>query len=309
APETGRHHARLDTYVFDVRVRDIVGHVHGTVDSVTVDAVLERGRKPTRKHRRARYLVFPGDDLAVRQGGGNRVAIGRPVDVVPHILFTRPHDLDRARNFFGDAHGAFDHVGFEPAAEAAAEVMVIDRHLVDRDSRGLSRIFLASALYLRAGPDLTGARRQAHGTVHRLQHGMSEERQLVVGIEAFALRQAHGDVAFGFGDDAVLLARRAQVVPDVGGINLRVWSLVPGHFKRIEPLPGGPHVVADDSHEIVENDDLAHTGHFLRGTVVDMLDLAAKHRALGKRRKFHVRHHRVDAVNSFAVGFVRRVAT
>src|SRR5262249_32560136 len=151
------------TYIFDVLVRDIVGHVHGTIDGVTIDALLECGRQPAREDRRARHLVFPGNDLTVRQGGGNRVAIGRPVDVVPHVLFTRPHDLDRARNLFGDAHCAFDHVGLETTAEATTEVVVIDRHLVDRDSRGLSRIFLASALYLRAGPDLACARCQTHG--------------------------------------------------------------------------------------------------------------------------------------------------
>src|SRR5262249_22758229 len=120
--------------------------------------------------------------------GRNRVPISRPIDVVLHILFARPHDLDRGRDLFGNAHRAFYHVGLEPAAEAAAEVMVVDRHLVDWDARGLSRILLASALHLRAGPDLTGAWRQTHGTVHRFHRGMGEKWQLVVGIEAFALR-------------------------------------------------------------------------------------------------------------------------
>ena len=127
------------------------------------------------------------------------------------------------------------------------------------------------ALHLRAGPDLAGARRQTHRAVHRFHRGMGEKRQLVVGIEAFALREALVDVAFGFGDDAVLLARRAQVVPDVGGIDLGVRPFVPGHFQRVEPLLGGPHMVADDGDEIVEHDDLPHARHFFRGAVVDML--------------------------------------
>ena len=138
---------------------------------------------------------------------------------------------------------------------------------------------------------------------------MGEQRQLVVGVEALALRQALIDVAFRLGDDAVLLARRAQVVPDVGGIDLGVRPFVPSHFQRVEPLPGGPHMVADDGDEIVEHDDLAHTGQFFRGAVVDMLHLAAEHRALGKGRELHVRHHGVDAVDGLAVGFVRRVVT
>ena len=138
---------------------------------------------------------------------------------------------------------------------------------------------------------------------------MGEKRQLVIGIEAFALREALLDVAFGFGDDAVLLARRAQVVPDVGGIDLGVRPFVPSHFQSVEPLPGGPHMVADDGDEIIEHDDLPHARHFFRDAVVDMLHLAAEHRALGKRRELHVRHHGVDAVDGLAVGFVRRVVT
>src|SRR5262249_35957031 len=52
-----------------------------------------------------------------------------------------------------------------------------------------------------------------------------------------------------------------------------------------------------------------HTRYFFRSAVVDMFDLAAKHRTLRKRRKLHVRHHGVDAKNGLAVGFVRRVET
>ena len=68
-------------------------------------------------------------------------------------------------------------------------------------------------------------------------------------------------------------------------------------------------MVTDDGDEIVEYDDLAHARHFFRGTVVDMLHLAAEHRTLGKGGELHVRHHGVDAVDGLAVGFVRRVVT
>jgi hypothetical protein len=114
---------------------------------------------PASHHRRPGDLAFPGDDLAVRKRSRNRVAVDRPVDVVLHVLFAGPHDFDRGRNLFGDAHCALDHVRLEPAAEAATEVVVVDRHLVDRQTRGLSRILLAPALHLRAGPDLAGTRR------------------------------------------------------------------------------------------------------------------------------------------------------
>jgi hypothetical protein len=66
-------------------------------------------------------------------------------------------------------------------------------------------------------------------------------------------------------------------------------------------------MIANDCHEIIENDDLTHAGHFFRGVVIHMLHLAAEHWALGKRRELHIRHHGVDAVDGLAVRFVRRV--
>ena len=47
---------------------------------------------------------------------------------------------------------------------------------------------------------------------------------LIVGVEPLALRQALVDVADGLGDDAVLLARGAQILPDIGRTDLARWG-------------------------------------------------------------------------------------
>ena len=158
APEAGRHRRRLGPHIFDMEVGNVVGHVDGAIDRVDIDALLERRRQPARNDRRAGDLVFPADDLAVRQGRGDRVAIDRAIDVVLDVLLAGPHHLDRPVDLLGDANGRDHHVGLEPAAEAAAEQMLVDGHLLDRKAGGLRRLRLHPRHDLRAGPDLAGSR-------------------------------------------------------------------------------------------------------------------------------------------------------
>ena len=41
APEAGRHRRRFGAHIFDLQVRNVVGHVDGAIDRVDIDAVLE----------------------------------------------------------------------------------------------------------------------------------------------------------------------------------------------------------------------------------------------------------------------------
>ena len=85
----------------------------------------KRGRQPARHHRGAGDAVGPAIDLAVLQAGGQQVAIDRTVDIMLDVLFARVDDLDRTIDMLGDAHGLDRHVGLQPAAEAAAQQMLI----------------------------------------------------------------------------------------------------------------------------------------------------------------------------------------
>ena len=56
------------------------------------------------------------------------------------VFLAGPDDLDRPVDLFGDANGGDHHVGLEPAAEAAAEQVIVDDDLVDREPGGLRRL-------------------------------------------------------------------------------------------------------------------------------------------------------------------------
>jgi hypothetical protein len=132
APEARRHGRRLLTHVFHAEIGNIVGNVGGAIDGVDIDPPLERGRQPARDHRRARDTMLPADDPAIRQARPEAVAIDRPIEAVLDVLFAAPHDLNRSVDVLGDAHGTLDAVNLQPAAEAAAEQVIVDGDLVER---------------------------------------------------------------------------------------------------------------------------------------------------------------------------------
>ena len=307
APPSGRHGGRLGAHIFDQEVGNVVGHVDGGIDGVDVDALLEGRRQPTRDDRRTGDAIFPADDLAARQAGGNRVAIDRAIDIVLDVLLAGPHDLHRPVDLFGDANGRDHHVGLEPAPEAAADQMVVHGHFLDRQAGGLGRLRLNPRHDLGAGPDLAAVGLEMNRAVQRLHRRMGEKRQLVGGVDPVARRQALGDVAGGFRDDAVLCARDAQILPDVLRTDVGVRPFVPGHDQGIEPLLRRPHVIADDRDQIVKHDHLSHARHLPGRAIVDLADLAAEYGTLRQGRELHAGKHRVDAIDDLAVRLVRRV--
>ena len=169
--------------------------------------------------------------------------------------------------------------------------MVVHGHLVERQARSRRGERLAARHDLGAGPYFAGVGGDVHRAIQRLHGRMRQKRQFVFAVDPLALRKTLGDVADRFGDDTVLFARGAQVVPDIGRTDLRVRSLVPGDDESIEALLGRPDVIADNRDQIVEHDDLPDAGNGLRRAVVDMRDLAAEHRALRQRRKLHPGQH------------------
>ena len=86
-----------------------------------------------------------------------------------------------------------------------------------------------------------------------------------------------------------------------------VRPLVPRDVERVEALLRGPHVIADDRDEVVENNDLPHPRHAARPCVVHVRDLAAEYRTARERGDLHARRPGVDAIDGFAVDLVGRV--
>src|ERR1700761_1337047 len=187
--------------------------------------------------------------------------------------------------------------------------MLVHRDLLDRQARGLRSFRLHPRHDLRAGPDLAGVRLEMNGAVHWLHGRVRQERQLIGLFVFLASREPLGDVADRFGDDAILLAGGAYILPDVVRGKMRVRAAVPFDLERVEPFLRRPHMVAYHANDIVEHDDLLHAGNFLGGTVVDLVDLAAEYRTCRYGRKLHAGQHRVDAIDDLAVGLAGRVET
>ena len=91
--------------------------------------------------------MVPGDRLAVRvEAGGNAVEPIGPVHVVLDVLLARPHDLHRTVHLHGDLNRAGDAVDLEPAAEAAADQVIVDHDLVQLESVVFAAVACARAM-------------------------------------------------------------------------------------------------------------------------------------------------------------------
>ena len=181
----------------------------GALDGVAVEAVLESSRQPTRQDRRAGDPVTEGDRRAADvQGRGHAVIVERPVDVVLDVLLAGPDHLHRALDLLGDLHRLGDAVDLQPAAEAAAEQVIVDLDLVQRQAGDLRCRRLRAGQDLRAHPDVAAIRAHVHRAVHRLHGGVGQQRELVDRLEcAGGARHGLGDIAILHGDHAGPLQR------------------------------------------------------------------------------------------------------
>ena len=124
--------------------------------------------------------MVPGDrhSLLIETGGDPVEPIG-PIHVVLDIFLAGPHDLHGTIDMLRDLDGASDAVGLEPPAEPAADQMVVDHDLVQRQAGGLRRRRLGARDGLAADPDFAAVLADMNRAVHRLHRRVREERNLV----------------------------------------------------------------------------------------------------------------------------------
>ena len=177
APEAWRH-VRVAHRVIDQEVRHVVAvgrlgaarrealELHG------IHAVLQVLRQQRRQDRLTGDADVQSDEVAVLVETARQLAHrGRMVLAVRHVLFARPHHLDRdARHLLGDQHRLPHVVGAAAPAEAGAEHLLVDLALGDRQLGGLGRRRESCFAVLRAAPHLAFVGRVEHRGVHRL-HG------------------------------------------------------------------------------------------------------------------------------------------
>ena len=78
-----------------------------------------------------------------------------------------------------DLDGANDAVDLQPPAKAAADQMIVDHDLVQRQACGLRRRRLGARDDLAADPDFAAVLADMNRAVHRLHGRVREERNLV----------------------------------------------------------------------------------------------------------------------------------
>ena len=199
--------------------------------------------------------------------------------------------------------------GFQPAAEAAAEQVVVDGDLVDRHARGLGGLGLDAGHHLGADPDLAGARRQLHRAVHRLHGGVRQERQLVgrprarrPGRAPWRCRRPTWRRTPSPG-----AGRRAA-----GPRSALELTLALGPSSQVTASASSPCLAAHMWSPTTATMSSSTTTWRTPGTPLawrssTWRDLAAEHRAGGEGGELHARQHGVDAVDGLAVDLVRGV--
>ncbi|OIQ77875.1 hypothetical protein GALL_404330 [mine drainage metagenome] len=169
----------LRTVQTDFYIGDGIRGRHRALDRGGVDAVMrhERLKRRIGDDGLADDGMAPGCRLAVRADGGlDQVGPHRPVIAAAHVVFARPHHLDRLADSFRHLHRLDNEVGSRVGApaETAAEIGGMDFHLLGLETGSLRGHRMVQGLRLGAGPDgaLVGLEIDHH--IQRLHRGMRQ---------------------------------------------------------------------------------------------------------------------------------------
>src|SRR5271163_4702830 len=141
-------------YPFHFYVWNLIGSLGGAFHQIAVQAILAHGhRRPAAEHRAPGDAVAKPNRPAIRiEYGGDMVVVHGTHDVLADVLLASPNDFEGIFDLFGKSYGLLDGVRFQTAAEAAAQVMVMQHDFIGRqtgDFRGLGH---TARRYLGADP-------------------------------------------------------------------------------------------------------------------------------------------------------------
>ena len=125
----------------------------------------------------------------------------------------------------------------QPPAEAAADQMIVDDDLVQRQAGGLRRRRLGARDGLAADPDLAAVLADMDRAVHRLHRRVREERNLVGRLDlGGGARHRLVDIADVLRDRPRIERRLLELGRDVVGAELGVRAVVPFDHQRRQAL-------------------------------------------------------------------------
>ena len=226
----------------------------------------------------------------------------RPVEVVAHVLFAGPQHLDWLADLLGDRNRDRDEILRQAAAaESAAEHCLVNDHVARRHAGGRAAAGAKprrSASAPRSRPD----RRERGLCVLRLHGGVSEERDLVLGLDPpVDLGERGGNVA--------VLAPDPGVVGAKAGAQISLMlSLVTLPFSPSSQVMSSARTAFFARHQSSAMTATASSSCTTLRTpcmpatfeIVDRFQLAPEHRSMNERGVEHVGQAHVDAVDRLA---------
>jgi hypothetical protein len=224
------------------------------------------------------------------------------------IFLARPHDFHRPVDMLRDLDGADNTIGLQPSAEAAADQVVVDDDLVQRQAGGLRGRRLDPRHGLAADPDFAAVLAQVNRAVHRLHGGVREERKLVGRLDlSDGARHGPLDIADALRDRPGIERRLFELARDRIGREFGVRTVVPFDHQRRQAFLRSSHMIGDDGDGVVEAHDLPHALDGLGCRIVHAFHATAENRRLRERRDLDPRRPNVDAIDGRAVDLRRRV--
>jgi len=216
----------------------------------------------------------------LKAGGSHRARIDeprregvrekRPVHVVLDVFLAGPDHFYGPIDLLGDLHRAGDAIDFQPPPKTAANQMIVDDDLVERQAGDIGRGRLRPPQHLVADPDFASVLAHVHRAVHRLERGMRQKRHLILRRHpGHGSRHCTLNVAAAFRHRAGIFECGGIVASDIFGAQRRMRAIVPSDHQRSEAFPGGAHVIGHHRDRIIQLYDLAHAADGFRLAVVD----------------------------------------
>ena len=267
-------HREVLLYPLDFEVGEVVADVLGALDTVEVDAALlhavhevgagEQVLETRRAHRRqpdARTckLVPPCDWIAVGiETSSHLRGISRTMEVMLHVLFTRPDQLDRLANLHGRLESLLEVVHLVAAAEAATEERLMHRDLVLGQTSDHLGHDVAGTRCLGRRPNLGRIATEVRQGVGRLQRRVAHIRHLVDRLKhSRSTRESTVNIAVCTAQLAFLAKTFVEGCRNLCRVQIGPLTAVELRIGRLHTLLGLPVGVGSDDqrwHVVLEED-------------------------------------------------------
>jgi hypothetical protein len=228
-----------------------------------------------------------------------------------HVLFARPHQLDRdSRHLLGDQHRLLHIVGAAAPAEAAAEDDLVEVAFRSRQAGGFDDGRQRRLAVLARTPDLATVGGVARRCVHRLHRGVILERIVVDRLHLLDGARDGGWRVAGLVADIGLVGIQTGLdeFRDRGARRLGVLARIPNDRQRLDRGLCMPERVSNHGNTgVADLHHLLHPGHAGHLGGIEALDLAAIDRRILDGRDQQAGHLDVDAVDLLAGELVEGV--